>query len=410
MKRLYYFTDSFPFSVDYTWKTAEIIEAAKQFDEVIIVPFTFKKSNDFTFAENVRIVEPTLGKTLFAKPKYLKHLFSAHQPQSWFAEFFKVLSKGKQAIIDWYLATIYSDIIVEKDIYKELKRDANQQQHSVLFFQWTMNNALLVPLLHQWGYRNIVCRMHGFDLYEFRHNNYLPYKSAILKYAKVCTFISAHGRNYASQLYPFIKRKSQIHYLGAKAMTENKVEDNQTFHLVSVSRVVPLKRLELIVEALKQVKTPIKWTHIGDGYAFDDIKKGVEELKQVNSLVKIEFLGWLSPETITTYFAENSIHSLILVSETEGLPVVIMEAFSASIPVIATDVGGVSELVNAHNGILLPANPKSAEVANAIGMMANETFEIHKKRRDEALKSYSNSFDLNANTKKFIDFLSLQCH
>ena len=69
MQRLYYFTDSYPFSVDYTWKSAEVNEASKKFDEVIIVPFTYKKENKFSFAENVHVIEPTLGETLFAKPQ-----------------------------------------------------------------------------------------------------------------------------------------------------------------------------------------------------------------------------------------------------------------------------------------------------------------------------------------------------
>lgn len=325
-------------------------------------------------------------------------------------EFFKALKKGKKAVIDWYLASIYSDIIVKSPLFKELKSEVKEQNNSVLFFQWTMNNALLIPLLHKWGYRNIICRMHGFDLYEFRHSNYLPYKSSMLKQASICTFISEHGRKYASEIYPFIEGKSKIHYLGARAMTENRVDEQQTFHLVSVSRVVPLKRLELIVDALKQVRTPVKWTHIGDGYAFDEIKNRAKEIKNVNKLVEVEFLGWLSPEEIAIYFFKNGIHALILVSETEGLPVVIMEAFSASIPVIATDVGGVSELVNDKNGILLSANPNAGEVAAGIERMSDESFEIHQTRRKEALESYSKSFDLKTNTKKFIEFLSAQCH
>ncbi|WP_026755097.1 glycosyltransferase [Sediminibacter sp. Hel_I_10] len=410
MKRLYYFTDSYPFSVDYTWKTAEIKEASLKFDEVIIVPFTHKKTNDFNFADNVRIIEPTLGKTLFAKPKYLKHLFSKSQPQKWISEFFRAVKSGKQGIIDWYLATVYSDIIIKKNIFKELQNNRSKQAQTVLFFQWTMNNALMIPVLHEWGYQNIICRMHGFDLYEFRHNDYLPYKSRVLKHAHICTFISEHGRDYATKRYPFIENASEIHYLGANAMLQNKVESGQIFHLVSVSRAVPLKRLELIVEALKSVKIPVKWTHIGDGYALDNIKKCASEIKKYNPNCEVEFLGWLTPEEIKNYFAENGIHSLILVSETEGLPVVIMEAFSASIPVIATDVGGVSELVKTENGILLSSNPKPSEVAISIDTMASEDFETHQERRDAAFQSYVKSFDLQKNTKKFINFLSQQCH
>ncbi|MDT0685256.1 glycosyltransferase [Autumnicola psychrophila] len=410
MRRLYYFTDSFPFSVDYTWKSAEVNEASKKFDEVIIVPFTYTKENKFSFAKNVHIVEPTLGKTLFAKPQYLKHLIASTQPKPWFREFFRAITKGKQAIIDWYLATIYSDIIVKKDIFKQLEKEKDQQEYSVLFFQWTMNNALLVPLLRKWGYQNIICRMHGFDLYEFRHNNYIPYKADLLKNASICTFISEHGRDYATQLYPFIKSKSKLHYLGAKEMGENILDPDQKFHIVSVSRAVPLKRLGLIVEALKLLKRPVKWTHIGDGYALEEVRKSAQEIEKFNVYCEVKFLGWLNPEAIRSYFSENGINALILVSETEGLPVVIMEAFSASIPVIATDVGGVSELVNAENGILLTSNPEASEVADAIELLVDEPIEVQDTRRKTAFQSYSASFDLKKNSKEFIGFLSEQCH
>lgn len=84
MKHLYYFADSYPFSVVYTCKSMEIEAAAKKFDEFIIVPFTYKKENGLKFPDNVRIEPPTLGNTLFAKPKYIKYLFAASQPQNCF--------------------------------------------------------------------------------------------------------------------------------------------------------------------------------------------------------------------------------------------------------------------------------------------------------------------------------------
>ena len=338
----------------------------------------------------------------------MKHLFSNTQPQSLFLEVFKALANGKQAVVDWYLATIYSDIISKHSIFKELK-NLNKKEDTVLFFQWTMNNALLVPLLHQWGFQNIVCRMHGFDLYEFRHNHYLPYKSKLLKHAKICTFISAHGRDYASSLYPFIKAKSQLHYLGAEAMPKNNLVTGEKFHLISISRVVPLKRLELIVEAIKSVNMAIKWTHIGDGYALDDIMQRVKAIEDYNPHCEVEFLGWLSPKAIRSYFKDHGINALILVSETEGLPVVIMEAFSASIPVIATGVGGVSELVNNSNGILLSANPEVYEIVDAIKHLDNESQETQDFRRQKARQAYSNSFELDKNSKAFINFLLQQC-
>jgi len=40
-------------------------------------------------------------------------------------------------------------------------------------------------------------------------------------------------------------------------------------------------------------------------------------------------------------------------SETEGIPVSIMEAQSAGVPILATNLGGTSEIVNNENGFLV---------------------------------------------------------
>jgi glycosyltransferase involved in cell wall biosynthesis len=53
-------------------------------------------------------------------------------------------------------------------------------------------------------------------------------------------------------------------------------------------------------------------------------------------------------------------------SESEGVPVSIMEAQSFGIPVIATNVGGTSEIVNERVGILLSDNPTRNDVCKAL--------------------------------------------
>jgi glycosyltransferase involved in cell wall biosynthesis len=59
---------------------------------------------------------------------------------------------------------------------------------------------------------------------------------------------------------------------------------------------------------------------------------------------------------------------LVLFSNYENMPVVIPEAFACGIPVIATDVGGIKEIVNDSNGMLIPAKNESALTAAMIKM------------------------------------------
>ena len=82
-------------------------------------------------------------------------------------------------------------------------------------------------------------------------------------------------------------------------------------------------------------------------------------------MITYEFKGNVDNAEILKYYRENSIDCFALLSEHEGAPVSIMEAESAGIPIVATDVGGVRELVDG-NGFLLSSNPseKDADAGN----------------------------------------------
>ena len=95
----------------------------------------------------------------------------------------------------------------------------------------------------------------------------------------------------------------------------------------------------------------------------------------------------------------GGLDGLINVSESEGLPVSMMEAQMAGLPVIGTDVGGVSEIVRPDTGILLPKDFTQDQFDAAVLALRDwkktETREhIAQKARDR--------FSLD-NYKKFID-------
>ena len=64
---------------------------------------------------------------------------------------------------------------------------------------------------------------------------------------------------------------------------------------------------------------------------------------------------------------------LINTSSSEGLPVSIMEAMSFGIPIIATNVGGTSELVTDKTGILIPKNCSPEDVSEAINRISKKS-------------------------------------
>jgi glycosyltransferase involved in cell wall biosynthesis len=95
-------------------------------------------------------------------------------------------------------------------------------------------------------------------------------------------------------------------------------------------------------------------TIAGDGPLLADLRQLVAELEVSDS---VDFVG--RTNALSTLMAASD--ALVLSSRWEGLPNVIMEAFASGIPVVATDVGGVRELVDdGENGHLAPPQDPAA--------------------------------------------------
>ena len=69
--------------------------------------------------------------------------------------------------------------------------------------------------------------------------------------------------------------------------------------------------------------------------------------------VQFQFLGNVDNKKIADIYRKEDVDFFINMSDSEGIPVSIMEAFSSGIPAIARNVGGISEIVNNTNGFLL---------------------------------------------------------
>jgi len=120
--------------------------------------------------------------------------------------------------------------------------------------------------------------------------------------------------------------------------------------------------------------------------------------------------GEISNNEILNEYRKNYYDIFISVSETEGLPVSIMEAISFGIPIIATDVGGTNEIVkNNVNGWLINKDFDVKDLANKI-IDINEMDEDKKKKyRREARNIWMRNFNAGDNYNKFfIQLLKLQ--
>lgn len=128
---------------------------------------------------------------------------------------------------------------------------------------------------------------------------------------------------------------------------------DDVFLLGIIGRLVPIKNHLLAIQALKrllQTGVPAYLCVVGDGELRAKLERHVN---QYGLGAFVHFLGWrLDIENIYA-----GIDALLLTSQNEGTPVAIIEAMASGVPVVATNVGGVGDLIQDQiTGMLCPPN------------------------------------------------------
>lgn len=144
--------------------------------------------------------------------------------------------------------------------------------------------------------------------------------------------------------------------LGLSEVTRN--HDGPT-KLLFVGRLVEPKRADRFVAlavalTAKYPKHKLNFCIVGDGPLRPKLEVQAKDLP--SSFNSMEFLGEV--ENLDAIYRDADF--LVLTSDYEGTPNAVLEAMAHALPVIATDVGGVSEVLNKSRGILVgPDDPKA---------------------------------------------------
>ncbi len=139
---------------------------------------------------------------------------------------------------------------------------------------------------------------------------------------------------------------------------------NQTsrpFTLITICNLIPGKGVDVIVRALSelQIGLGVMLKIVGDGPETERLHALVTSLKLED---RVQFLGPVAPHDIPKCLADAD--GFVLASYSEGRPNVVLEAMAAGLPIIATDIEGVNEIVRADvTGLLCPPGDVSSLAA-----------------------------------------------
>jgi colanic acid/amylovoran biosynthesis glycosyltransferase len=404
-RKLILFTHSYPYGLGELWKHNELILLSKYYEEIRVVPFCYggNLERKDLFLDNVFVENPlffddclTLGKV----ESIFLFLFSF--PMKNLIESFRLLrSSNRVNFIKFFISIKKRKLILEKKIISDILK--NDKNDVVLYFYWGLGAVEFLPFVDISGFKNIVVRMHRYDLYEHENSNYIPFRKALMNSRITILPSSDDGLDHLRKLYPRTRALVKTQRCGVMKpgfVVEENSDD--VLRIVSCSLLVKVKRISMMVEAASKLKIPFKWIHIGYGELFDQIQS---EINSHDLSEKFILVGKVNSEMVLDFYRENKFDLFINTSKSEGVPFSIMEALSVGIPVIATDAGGTKEIVDKTVGAILLNNFDVSELTKEIEDYYYKPKVSKDSIKQSAIKRFQELCDMENLTKDFLKIL-----
>jgi glycosyltransferase involved in cell wall biosynthesis len=238
-----------------------------------------------------------------------------------------------------------------------------------LFYTYWRGGATLGLLrLHS----NVITRAHRYELYEDSFAPpFQPWHPHMYHQLRYTALVSQHGWDYLVQS-GVPAHKLLLARLGTEALSNQaQASRDGVVRVVSSSFVVSVKRVPFLAQclvawAVENPQCKLCWTHFGAG---PDWPKVHAELSRAPANFSATLPGYVANTTVLAHYMGHPVDLFVLLSQSEGLPVSLQEAASAGIALLATDVGGVREIVQPDTGILLSCSPSMAEVLQALNQL-----------------------------------------
>lgn len=400
MSRLVLLTNTFPWGKGETFIDNEI-KFYDMFDSVVIIAHDNDSYRRITqLSSNIHCLQLPKLRIKYKLYWFLSALFTY--------EFYEELRhiKGGKTLSKIYALIAFIGKGKRIANFYLKKVDCDKEEPTVFYSYWLHHNAYAaVKLARLFKHSKTVSRCHRYDLYvEQSYLQYLPLRHFLRKNLLAIYSISIDGMEYLKRLTPDLRNENiKLARLGTPdyGFDYHSLKPG-VLRIVSCSWISRVKRVHRIAEVLCLIPAEysIIWTHIGCGEADERLNTAIKSLPPN---ITVDMKGAMSNQDIHTFYQTNPQDVFINVSESEGVPVSIMEAMSHGIPVIATDVGGTKEIVeNDVNGFLLPVDFKNEDLQSLLNTFLNMNEATYSLLQRGSRKVWSDKFDAASNYNDFI--------
>lgn len=403
-RKMILITDYYPYATGETFLENEVTYLAEHFElSILSSDIESPQTRDVPDGVMLYRVEAQQGYGFFEKCKYtLNFLFSWMGIQ----EVYEILS-DRTKIFSRLFTSLYFHVQAESFLNRVNSIEELRPDRDTIVYSYWANYKLLAYAKKREKERfKLVSRFHGYDLYNERFaTGRQPFKNQMNDMLDAGLFVSQAGYDYYKSHFK-VKDAGILHLFRLGTNEPKHIPEREVGHeftICSCSNVIPIKRVELIVEALKCLGDyPVRWVHFGDGKSFEQVKQLACDLPVQ---ISYEFRGRVKNEEVLAFYSKHFVDCFITTTQTEGCPVSIMEALSYGIPVIATAVGGIPEMLEGTPNILLPENPEVDAIADAIRRIYHMTTDEIDHIRDSNMNNWRSAFSQEINNGNLIEFL-----
>ena len=246
---------------------------------------------------------------------------------------------------------------------------------------------------------------HGGDVTSLNKGFLKKLKIRCLKRARYITVVSRHLKNEVLKLYDtpnidVISMGCKTQNFGKQYAVPNYFQQGDKKVVLFVGRLAEKKGVTYLIEAMKEIDA--KLVIVGDG----PLRKQLEEQAKEQG-EKIEFLGAKTHDELKTIYASADVFVAPSVTakdgDQEGVPTAIMEAMASGLPVVASNSGGIAELIqDEENGFLVAEKDVDGLVSQINKTLSNE--ELFGKIQKKAVEDIKN-LDYKELAKKYYKHL-----
>ena len=262
-------------------------------------------------------------------------------------------------IIQYKIKNMVKPISLRKDLLVlfELKHIIKDFQPDIIHLH-SSKAGVLGRIASIKNSKRIVYTVHGFDSIRLKHKFFLPLERLLQHFCGAIIGVSEYDKKnlIAEKIY----KNVSVIYNGISEESIIKEKEFPTFTtdkkiILTIARIAPPKNFPLFLDVARNLQD---FTFIWIG---SSLKQSAQDLHNKNNIPNNVILLGDIPKA-SNYI--NLCDLFVLFSKFEGLPMSIIEAMSQKKAVVASNVGGIPELVNSTNGKLISDDVN--QICNAI--------------------------------------------